>query len=234
MTPARPFRAARRLFALAILAIALACGAPPPPPPPPPPIDAAGLALRLEARGLLERPTRILFEWSMSDRDARFRGRGVARLEPPYKARLDLFLANGETAVRAALVGDELRLPRGTAAGLVPPAEMLWGTLGVFRPSTDARLLGGETLSDGRTALRYRRPDGIELRYVIGDGGVEEIERLRDGSVVERIALTTTSGERYPAEGTYRNMAEFRELRLTRGTVELVESYPPDIWEVSP
>jgi len=218
-------------LALPLAALAAACAAPPPPPPPPT-IDAQGLALRLEARGQLQEPTRIFFEWSLSDRDARFRGRGVARLEPPYKARLDLFLANGETAVRAALVGDELQLPPGAPEGLIPPAELLWGTLGVFKPSAQARLRGAEALSDGRTALHYARPDGIEVRYVVGAGGVQEVERLRDGSVVEALALGTPDDSRYPSEATYRNLAAFRELRLTRQGVEQVESYPPDIWEV--
>jgi hypothetical protein len=224
--------ARRRRVSLALAALSISCAPPPPPPPPPPTVDAQGLALRLEARGRIEEPTRILFEWSLSDRDARFRGRGVARLEPPYKARLDLFLANGETAVRASLVGDELRLPPGAPQGLVPPAELLWGTLGVFKPSSDARLRGAETLADGRTALHYQRPDGIEVRYVIGDTGVQEVERLRAGSVVERLEVSTPSGARWPSEGTYRNLAEFRELKLTRQAVEQVESYPPDIWEV--
>jgi hypothetical protein len=221
---------------LAPLALLLAIGpscAPPPPPPPPPTIDAQALALRLEARGQIERPERILFEWSLADRDVRFRGRGVARLEPPYKARLDLFLANGETAVRAALVGDDLRLPAGAPLGFVPPAELLWGTLGVFKPSGDARLRGAEALADGRTALHYVRPDGIELRYLVGETGVQEVERLRQGAVVEQLTVGTPSGTRYPSEATYRNLPEFRELRLTRQAVEQVESYPPDIWEVT-
>ena len=221
-----------RLAPLALLLTICASCASPPPPPPPPTIDAQALALRLEARGQLERTERILFEWSIADRDARFRGRGVARLEPPYKARLDLFLGNGETALRAALVGDELRLPPGAPAGIVPPAELLWGTLGVFKPSGDARLRGAEALPDGRTALYYVRPDGIEVRYLIGPTGVQEVERLKQGSVVEQLALGVPSGGRYPSEATYRNLPEFRELKLTRQAVEQVESYPPDIWEV--
>jgi hypothetical protein len=215
-----------------LLASALSACASPPPPPPPPTIDAQALALRLEARGQLAGPERILFEWSLSDRNARFRGRGVARLEPPYRARLDLFLANGETAVRAALVGDDLRLPPGAPVGFIPPAELLWGTLGVFKPSGDARLRGAEALADGRTALHYVRPDGIEVRYVVGETGVQEVERLRQGAVVEQLAVGTAGGGRYPSEATYRNLPEFRELRLTRQAVEQVESYPPDIWEV--
>ena len=223
----------RRALPLALLAsvLALSCAAPPPPPPPPP-FDAGELALRLEARTQLTEATRVMFDWSLADRDARFRGRGVARVEPPYQARLDLFLASGETAVRAALVNDDLRLPPGAPEGLVPPAELLWGALGVFRPSWDARLRGGETLPDGRQALLYVHPDGLEVRWVIGAGGVEEIERLRNGQVLERVVLAPVPGEPYPREATYRHLAAFRELQLVRQRVEHVENYPPDIWEI--
>lgn len=177
---------------------------------------------------------RIFFQWSMSDRDARFSGRGVARVEPPYKARLDLFLGNGETVARAALVDDELRLPSGMPAGVIPPAEMLWGTLGVFRPGRDTRLLGGEALGEDRVRLRYRRPDGIEVRFTISGGRVQEVERLREGQVVERVTITPGDRDRYPAEGNYRDLAAFRELRLTRERLEQVEAFPPDIWELDP
>ena len=213
-------------------ALALGCAAPPPPPPTPP-IDAQGLALRLEASRQLVEPARILFDWRLSERDARFRGRGVARIEPPYKARLDLFLPSGETALRAALVNDDLRLPLGAPEGLVPPPEMLWSTLGVFRPSRSATLEGGETLADGRAAILYRLPEGIELRYVVGDGGVQVVERLSGGRVVERLAVDHAAGGRFPSEATYRNLAAFRELTLIRREVARVELYPPDIWEVT-
>ena len=85
-----------------------------PPSVPAPPVDAARVALRLEFATRVVRPARILFSWSLSDRDARFQGRGVARVEPPFKARLDLFYGNGETIARAALVDDDLRIPLGT------------------------------------------------------------------------------------------------------------------------
>ena len=223
-----------RIFLSAgLAALALGC-APPPPPPPAPPIDAQGLALRLEARGQLLEPVRILFDWRLSERDGRFRGRGVARVEPPYKARLDLFLPNGESALRAALVNDDLRLPGGAPDGLVPPPEMLWGTLGVFRPSRSATLERGESLADGRAAILYRLPGGIGLRYVVGDGGVHVVERLSGGRVVERLAVEPEAGGRFPSEATYRNVTAFRELTLTRREVTSVELYPPDIWQVTP
>lgn len=224
-------RAARATAAL--LFAAAACGAPSAPPPPAPAaIDASAVALRLEGTTAPTEPARIFFEWSVSDRDARFQGRGVARVEPPYKARLDLFLGNGETVARAALVNDDLRLPAGAPAGLVPPAEMLWGILGVFRPGVNITLLGGESLGEGRIRLRYRRPDGIELRFTIAGGRVAEIERLRQGSTVERITVEPDDRNRYPTAATYRDLAAFRELKLTRERVEQVEAFPPDIWEI--
>jgi hypothetical protein len=111
---------------------------------------------------------------------------------------------------------------------------MLWGTLGVFRPGRDAQLLGGESLGDGRVRLRYRRPDGIELRFTVSGGRVEEIERVRQGQVVERVTVTPGERDRYPAEGTYRDLAAFRELKLTRDRLEEVEAFPPDIWQLAP
>lgn len=169
----------------------------------------------------------------MSDRDARFQGRGVARIEPPFKARLDLFLPNGETIVRAALVDDDLRVPRGTPEGIIPPAELLWGTLGVFRPGRDVTLVGAEDLGDGLVRLNYRRPDGLDVRYTVKGDRVQEVERLRQGRTVERVSLSLNVADPVPTVATYRDLAAFRELRLTRDGMELVEAYPPDIWQPS-
>lgn len=170
----------------------------------------------------------------MRDRDARFQGRGVARVEPPFKARLDLFDGNGETIARVALVDDDLRIPVGTPDGIIPPAELLWGTLGVFRPGKETTLIGAENLEDGRVRLRYQRTDGLVVRYTVRDDGVEEVERIRRGQAVERVTLKQEQVDRSPTEATYRNLEAFRELRLSRDSSELVEPYPPDIWLLSP
>ena len=50
----------------------------------------------------------------------------MARIEPPSKARLDLFLDNGEGVLSAALVDDELRLPHGAPEDILPPVELMW------------------------------------------------------------------------------------------------------------
>ena len=47
---------------------------------------------------------RIVFDWSLQERDAKFSGSGAIRTEPPYHVRLDLFGPRGEGYLSAALV----------------------------------------------------------------------------------------------------------------------------------
>ncbi|MGD8319319.1 MAG: hypothetical protein PVJ02_02655 [Gemmatimonadota bacterium] len=198
-----------------------------------PAVDPQQLALALEERTALEEPIRVVFAWQLNEAGVRVKGRGVARIEPPYKARLDLFLGNGETVVRAALVDGDLRLPPGAPKNILPPPDLMWGVLGVFRPQMGIELLGADRLEGGATQLRYRYADGRELDFRVTDGRMTALELLQGGHAVERVELGLDDGSRYPAEATYRNLAAFRELKLTRESVERVESYPPDIWDPS-
>lgn len=225
--PHRPLRFA----ALALVLGAGACA--PRPVVVAPAVDAEQLALALEDRTALTEPIRVVFAWSLNESGVRVKGRGVARIEPPYKARLDLFMGNGETVIRAALVDGELRLPPGAPEGILPPADLMWGVLGVFRPQFGTELLGADRLEGGGLQLRYRYPDGQELHFQVVEGQVRSLE-LRDGNhTVQRVELDLEAENRYPQEATYRNLAAFRELKLTRASVERVESYPPDIWDPS-
>ncbi len=196
-----------------------------------PAVDAEQLALALEDRTRLEEPLRIVFEWSLNEAGSRVSGRGVARVEPPYRARLDLFLGSGETAARAALVDGEYRLPPGAPTDLLPPPDLMWGVLGVFRPEFGIELLGAERLEGDALRLRYRYPDGTRIHYRVVDGQVRVMERLRDDHVVERVEVEPAAQGRYPDEAVYRDLTAFRELRLTRESVERVEPFPPDIWD---
>lgn len=195
-----------------------------------PATEVASIAQRLEAETRLTRPARLVFEWDVSERGTRFRGRGVARVEPPYRARLDLFLPGGETVARAALVDDELRIPAGVPSELLPPAHLLWATLGVFRPGDRSAPLGGMPLDDGSVLLRYGFVGGDEIRYTVRGSDIQRVELLRNGDVVQRVEVENAPEERFPAQATYRDMTAFRELRLSRESVEHVEAYPPDIW----
>ncbi|MEZ4414581.1 MAG: hypothetical protein R3E10_02395 [Gemmatimonadota bacterium] len=221
----------RPTLALGAFAVLWGCtGAPPPPPAPS--IDAREVAVLQEQATRLERPTRVVFTWEANESGARFSGRGVSRFEPPYRARLDLFLGNGELAVQAALVDDELRLPPGAPEGLIPPAPLLWASLGVFRPGQLPRLAGGEALDSQTVRLRYDVPGARELAFRFEAGHLASAEIQRQGRTEERLEVTR-EGEGLPRSATYRNIAAFRELHVEVESIEYVESFPPEIWTLA-
>ncbi|MDH5759935.1 MAG: hypothetical protein OEZ65_10125 [Gemmatimonadota bacterium] len=195
-----------------------------------PVMDAERVAEALADGTRLRDPVRIDFEWRLTEEGVRISGRGVARLEPPYRARLDLFSGDGETLVRAALVGRDLRLPPGAPEDLLPPPDLLWGVLGVFLPEASGTLLGGDHLEGGDLRLRYADSDREELQFRARDARVVELRRLRGGRLAEDVVLTSDPESPFPAEATYRNLSEFRELRLIRTSVEASGGFPPEIW----
>jgi hypothetical protein len=197
-----------------------------------PAVDPEQLALSLEDHTTIEQPIRVVFGWQLNEGGIRVSGRGVARVEPPYRARLDLFLGNGETVVRAALVNGDLRLPPGAPTNILPPADLMWGVLGVFFPRTGITLLGADRLEGEDLQLRYEYDDGRQLHYRVTDGRIGMMELLQGSHVVERVELEMLDDDRYPVQATYRNLAAFRELKLARESVERVEPFPPDIWNV--
>jgi hypothetical protein len=219
-----------KVTALAVVALSAACGprrlavvAPIP--------DPEETASELRSHTGLEEPLRIVFGWQLNEGGQRVRGRGVARVEPPYRARLDLFLDNGETVISAAMVDGELRLPPGAPDDILPPPDLMWGALGVFRPHGGTHLLGAERLEDEATRLRYAYETGEELHYEVSDGSLRSLELLDRGRVVQRVDLAPDRGDRYPVQATYRNMADFRELRMERESLQVVAPFDPDIWD---
>lgn len=192
--------------------------------------DPAGAAVELAALTAVEEPLRIVFAWELNDAGQRVAGRGVARVEPPYRARLDLFLDNGETVVSAALVDGELRLPPGSPDDILPPPDLMWGALGVFHPLSGAMLLGAEQLEGGLTRLRYGYADGREIHYAAEQGSLNSLELLEGGRVVQRVDVAPERQARYPLEATYRNLSAFRELRIERESLSVVAPFDPEIW----
>ena len=228
-TSNRLFRGHTSIFASLSLALVAGCAAPALPPGPA--IDARQIGLLQEESTRLTQPTRVLFSWRISEEGARFDGQGVARMEPPYRSRLDLFLDNGELVVMAALVDDDLRLPVTAPEGIIPPAPLLWAALGVLRPGRLATLLGGESVDSTSVRLRYRIPQGGEVHYLFRDGILERGELLRGGRVEETLELEQSGvASELPGVATYRNLPAFRELQVRVETIDHVESYPPDIW----
>ncbi|MDG2283032.1 MAG: hypothetical protein P8L45_07905 [Longimicrobiales bacterium] len=183
-----------------------------------------------EATRLTE-TARIEFRWELNEAGSRVDGIGIARVEPPFRARLDLFLDNGEGVVSAALVEDELRLPYGAPDDVLPPVELMWATLGVFRPLASARLAGGEKLEGGARRFRYAGLDDLALHYEVANDRVQALEMLEGSSVVQWVRLTAADDGMYPAEATYRNLVDFRELKITRTAVISAQSFDPSIWD---
>lgn len=193
--------------------------------------DPAVTADRLLGRTVLPGPTRIDFSWALNEQGSRVEGVGVARVEPPYRARLDLFLDNGETVVSVAVVDDELRLPPGAPDDVLPPVNLMWSVLGVFRPIEGASLEGGDRLENGAERLRYRLDARTELHFELGSDDVRAVEMLDRGAVVQWVRLISAEGERFPASVTYRNLVDFRELVITRNAVAPAEPFDPSIWD---
>lgn len=196
------------------------------------PLLDPGGAARVAVDGTrLTESARIEFRWELNEAGSRVEGVGIARVEPPFRARLDLFLDNGEGVVSAALVDDELRLPYGAPDDVLPPVELMWGTLGVFRPLPSARLQGGDELEGAGQRFRYRADDDFELHYELSEGRVQSVEMLNGASVVQWVRLTAAADGGYPAAATYRNLVDFRELKMTRIAVITTESFDPSIWD---
>ena len=196
------------------------------------PVDSPpALADAVAEETRLTGPTRIDFTWRLNEAGSRLSGVGVARVEPPYRARLDLFLDSGETVAGAALVDDDLRLPPTTREDVLPPVDLMWGTLGVFRPVEGAELLGGERLADGSARLRYVYPGGEEVRFHLADDRLTALEVVEDGSVVEWVRLERSDDGRFPRSVTYRNLVDFRELEIRRTEVRAADPFDPEIWD---
>ncbi len=223
------------VISLGTATVAAACSGSPPPPTgsPIPEVerrDVRAEALIIEHTTRVAQPSRLVFRWRAQEPDFRDEGMGVARVEPPYRARLDLFLDNGEAAAIAVLDGDELRMPESLSSELVPPAALLWAAFGVFRPGAEAQMVNGRLLR-GNMVLEYDLPSDGQVRFHLRNRAIVDAERLERGSVVERVFISELVGETiFPREATYRNMPDYRELRLTLESVEHVDFFPPDIW----
>lgn len=172
-----------------------------------------------------DRPLRVIFRWTILDGEARFSGDGVARVEDPYRARLDLFGPQGEGYLSAALVGTDLRLP-GEPDRALPPPALIWSVLGVVRPPDDAELVGTRQVGDE-----------LELHYAVGESRllyVLEAARLRlvewRGAGRHMIVELGAAVDGMPAAATYRDWSRSTELHMELETVEEVEPYPAEIW----
>ncbi len=175
-------------------------------------------------------PRRVDFRWRVREADLRFQGKGVARIQPPYRIRIDLFTPQGETLFQAALVEGNLRVPPWAPRELAPPSALLWASLGVFRPDADLELLGSRHQEDGSIILRYGSEGSHELRFRVLEGRLTRAELYRGGHLEEEVELTLDGASGAVVETVYRNRAEFLELTFTLERVERVDAFPSAIW----
>lgn len=211
---------ARRIGVVAVAAALSACSGIRVPPTLDP--GAARRAIDMTAP---DRPLRAVFGWRILDGDARFSGRGAARVEPPYRARLDLFGPNGEGYLSAALVGTDLRL-LGEPDRALPPPALIWSVLGVIRPPDEATLLGTREEA-GRLELVYGVADS-RLRYTVEDGSLRTVEWRGGGR--RMVVLLKGGAGGLPDVSFYRDWSQNTELQTELETVEEVDPYPADIW----
>ncbi len=221
-----------RRLAPFFVGVATAC-LPSPRPAPGPVLQPEQRALALERRTRPAEPVRAVFDWALRERDLRVSGKGVLRLEPPYRARLDLFSPRGEVLFQAVLVGDELRVPPWAPLDLAPRPPLLWAALGVFRPGAELALLGAEGDAGGSLLLRYAGPEeNEEVHFRVDSGSLEEARWLVRGRAVESIRLRRSRDPGGLPDAVYRDLRAFRELSIDVVSVERVESFPADIWRV--
>lgn len=173
------------------------------------------------------------FDWRLRDGRSTFEGSGATRLSPE-RARLDLFGPQDVAYLTALLEGDELRLPAGVPADLVPPAPLLWAALGVVRPPPTANLEGAAREGDHGAVLVYRdrsagaagywtfrtRAGRLRSAEWVGNDGARRIVRLEE------------AGAGMPARATYSHERAMRELLLVRTLQEEVDDFPSDVWRL--
>lgn len=195
-----------------------------------PDFDVTPLVEEALAETMPDGPVQITFDFRLREADLRFSGQGVARVQPPYRVRIDLFSNGGESLFRAALVGSDLRVPPGIPIDLAPPPALLWAALGVFRPDQDLTLEGGRPTRNGGVLARYSGTRGEDLRFRFDGEHLTRAEIHQDGHLIEEVDLELDPESGDVTETVYRNRALFVELTFSLKSLEHVESFPPDIW----
>jgi hypothetical protein len=166
--------------------------------------------------------TKIVFNWEYEDRDMNGRGEGVARIAAPDSARLDFFLAGGFGGGAAVLIRDSLAVPGGVdlVRKLVPPATLLWATLGRVAlpnlPDTVIRVEGATLRADIGTPVAWR--------LTFRSDTLVRAERVESGRVAEWVERTSANTVRYRNEGARRSLS----LSITR--TDQVPDFDASIW----
>ena len=192
------------------------------------------LAENLSDKTSLAANSFVRFKWQLREPDLRVEGQGVVRLGVPDKARVDLFLENGESVLAAALVGDDIRIGQEQGyLGVIPSPPLLWASLGLFRPGDNVALVTSQNIGTDRVRLVYSLSSGSRISYDMSNGVIEKVSLIENGQIIHVVDLETKSKERLPLKATYRNLISYRELVIELETTVGVESYEENIWHPS-
>lgn len=217
MSPA--LRDARRRAGLALVVlVAAACA-----PPRARQLPGAPAAPVAVPRGELPpTPRRVVFRWTYTERGFQLTGDGVARVQPPDSARLDVFLGGGFGGGTAFLIGDSVIVGGGPMMQRVLPAPpLLWAAFGRLDvpPARDTIV----------------RVDGDTLRADIGSGptwrvtfvgqALVRLQRIADGHVLE-----TVTRDRETHIIRYDDAASHRQLVLAVTSSSDVPPFDASIW----
>jgi hypothetical protein len=177
--------------------------------------------VRLPDTALPKGARRLVFKWEYREQEGfSAHGEGVARVVSPDSARLDFFVEGGFGGGWAILIGDQLATPGPDfVRRLVPPAPMLWATLGrlVAPPAKDttARLAGDTLRADIGT-------DPVWRATFVGPR-LSRLERIDGGRIQEWV---TRNGD----ELRYEHETGRRSLTLRVERTEEVNGFDASIW----
>jgi len=172
----------------------------------------------------------IIFDWRLQDRDARFSGQGVARVEG-LRARVDLFGPRGEAYATAVLDDFELRLPPGVTDVPLPPPPLFWSVFGVFRPPPGTERVLARP-GDGSADLEYAQGRDV-WRFHLEAGVLRRAEWTGQHAGRRSVELSLPGEGGIPGSVTYRDWPAFLELRLSPTEVREVDAFPSEIWTLS-
>jgi hypothetical protein len=212
---------------VAVWAAMIACGGGQTAMPAPQSVDPA-LETQAVTGTAISEPMQILFDWSLRDRDARFSGQGVARIEP-NRARVDLFGPRGEGYLSAVLEDFALELSQGVAENVpLPPPALFWNVLGVFRSPPGATLINAR--QENQTVQLQYAAAADKWQFRFEAGSLRHAEWTGSGEGRRTVELDAENGDGLPGGVTYRDWPAFLELRLSPTEVRKVNGFPSEIW----
>ena len=184
------------------------------------PLRGAPAPVRFPASALQPGHRTVVFNWELDDTELDARGSGAARVAAPDSARLDFFVSGGLGSGAALLIGDSLSAPGGDMVRrLVPPAPLIWATLGRLAlpalPDTEVRVDGSVLRAD------IGRP--VAWRITFHGDTLSRIERVSNGRIIEWLERSATGSHYFHTKAR-------RSLRIEITRVNESAPFDPSIW----